>query len=1218
MRILKVELHNINSIKSEAPISINMSEKGFADVGLFVITGSTGAGKTTILDAITIALYHQVPRFNQPHLKSGLEDVVSHGASNSMCRVEFSNNGTLYESQWSMRVRQKNGKLLKNPQEDVRLKNLSSGEIIAEKKTEVQQMITEITQLSYKQFLRSMMLAQGEFAAFISANGKEKGNLLEQITGDDIYKRIGENLNTRMNKEERILKEIEAKINTEDLLSDEEIIAYKSQDITLDKDIEANKGLLKQLQQQLDWYIAQVKIEDDSRLIAEKETANNEHKNSAQAQLYKLQQLLLAEPIAPILQNIKDKETDTAKRNKQLEFVEKEIEKLSPLLTQQGEKLTQCEKQFALATKESETWKPLIDKVKKLDLNLKNHKTQGHEKQQRATKATKDIDKCTAEDGRLKLSIKQQVERHKKADDWLTKNQHILRYKAELTQWVQLLEQYDQLLNNAKQHQGDLAKKKEAKTLLLAELKEIDTQLKVQTEELTLLKEQMVPHSKQDYLELLKVENLKLGTLNNKLHTLKEALRLTEDHKKHTANIARDTKLKEELDKKNTALIALHQKQEKLVTALEKGVADYEKLLEQQRLIVNLEQQRAQLQEGQACALCGSTDHPYVKGYEAPKVDESERELTLRKTQRAEAIKLQHEQATEIKVNQSTLENLNLQLKDSTDQITLVKEQYKALKVEAKTIADIESQQKDTLKDIEQTNSTIKANEALEKEKNNIRSKTERLQKKIEPKALLQTSKKTLLESTEKEIIDLDKILNNEQKSQQDQQAHITEVLQQANNQLNFPTDRQAFLTEINQSIAQYEKAQQELTSIVSGIELEKANLIQNDKNKAEKQVELNALTKEIKDNDKLLAEMLEERTVIISPDVNIEVKQKTLDEALKRANKELLKAKDERTKTDKKLNSSQEVCKTIQQDIKQLQDQKDKLALQLQQEITNSAFETQAQVQELVLQLHEKPQLLQLQKEIEQAEATLKAQKAEWTERKKQFDKQPQPEQTNEEIVELKKQTEADLDTKNQAKGTIKAKLKMHSDIEERNMTIVQQIKTQKVEMHKWSTLHRLLGGSKDAFNVYVQRLTLKNLINIANVHLTNLNPRYALQLDETYTKGNELTFKLLDYYQANQVRNVETASGGEKFIISLSLALGLSDMSSHNVQIESLFIDEGFGTLDNDLLETVISTLETLKTQGKIIGVISHIDALKERIPTQIHVLKNGNGSSHIKMVV
>jgi len=126
-------------------------------------------------------------------------------------------------------------------------------------------------------------------------------------------------------------------------------------------------------------------------------------------------------------------------------------------------------------------------------------------------------------------------------------------------------------------------------------------------------------------------------------------------------------------------------------------------------------------------------------------------------------------------------------------------------------------------------------------------------------------------------------------------------------------------------------------------------------------------------------------------------------------------------------------------------------------------------------------------------------------------------------------------------------------------------------------------------------------------------LNGRYLIHKPN----DRDLALEIIDQHQANNIRSIHTLSGGESFLVSLALALGLSDLAGRNTQIKSLFIDEGFGTLDESALDLAISTLENLQSKGKRIGVISHVPALKERIGTQIQLQKRGSGFSGLEIV-
>ena len=163
------------------------------------------------------------------------------------------------------------------------------------------------------------------------------------------------------------------------------------------------------------------------------------------------------------------------------------------------------------------------------------------------------------------------------------------------------------------------------------------------------------------------------------------------------------------------------------------------------------------------------------------------------------------------------------------------------------------------------------------------------------------------------------------------------------------------------------------------------------------------------------------------------------------------------------------------------------------------------------------------------------------------------------------------------------------------------------------WTSITDAIGGDGKTLRKIAQCYTLSFLIEHANAEIRKFNSRYEL-----VQVKNSLGIRVIDHDRADDVRDTTSLSGGETFIVSLGLALGLSSLSSRNISFENLFIDEGFGTLDPDMLATVIDSLAMLQSsQGKKVGVISHTNTMSERITTQIRIVKNGNsGSSHIEI--
>jgi len=192
---------------------------------------------------------------------------------------------------------------------------------------------------------------------------------------------------------------------------------------------------------------------------------------------------------------------------------------------------------------------------------------------------------------------------------------------------------------------------------------------------------------------------------------------------------------------------------------------------------------------------------------------------------------------------------------------------------------------------------------------------------------------------------------------------------------------------------------------------------------------------------------------------------------------------------------------------------------------------------------------------------------------------------------------------------GGILKTLSEDKKMKEKQQERIRNLEAQKGECTRWNDLRELIGSADGKkFRNFAQGLTFEMMTKHANRQLRKMTDRYLLIRDAS----QPLELNVIDNYQAGEIRSTKNLSGGESFIVSLALALGLSSMASRNVRVDSLFLDEGFGTLDEDALETALETLAGLRRDGKLIGVISHVTALKERIGTQIQVIPGTGGRS------
>ena len=1217
MKILKIALQNINSLKSDTPIVIDFQSKHFNDVGLYAITGVTGAGKTTILDAITIALYHSIPRFNKT--KGTLLDVVSFGAHTAFCAVTFKNNNHIYEGYWGIRLANKTGVKLKTAIEEVSLKNLTSQKILATQKRKYLEEVQKVTQLDYTQFLRSVMLAQGDFASFLSAKGPDKGKLLEQITGEAIYKKIGQEVLDRKSNEERLLKELESTLNAEDIISEEEKTTLKEQQTINKTQIIALETALTSVKKITDWY------EKERTLLLEREDIEKKSKDiDAFKNKYKndLERLAIHEKALPYketLKNISSLATDCQQKKEHLHQLTQELTALNPIIEKlQANDLT-LSNNFKKAEETINNWQPKFDTVLNIEVNIKHQNTTQTSTEEKLKSLNTVLSSLQVQEETITKEIKNTSTNLEVIKTYIDDNKFLSDVDTQIDDWTNDLVTLQTHKNSFKANQkvisnkqlsikntlSSLARLTQKKNTEETDFTNIEAELKIVTDTL----------QKQHLTSLIEKKDT-LIQIKNKWKTLQQ---YAETY--NTLNIEKKTlaEAKKTVDSQTEIYSKALLTTNNTINSQNKLVIDAERILDLEKSIKNYETDRLKLIAGEDCPLCGAKEHPFVAQQKKINIPASEENLIARKN--------------ELQTLTETKNELDKNIGIAHSKATTLTKQIAAIDVELKTVI--------TKANLLKLNCEISDDKKITNELNNTKQQLLVLEDDLKTTTGLQKQKDELLKTlqTKKEQLSLLKIdiakLNESLKHERDEIKNKEALNSETNTicthlaesltlrltpfkyQLPETANTQQFIANIKANLHTFNTKTKELVNLqneVSKLELKLKNIQETRTSEIKEQ---SVLQKQLSTIHKLILSETEKRNLILPSNIAVAVKRNELQNI----EKEALTALQNNTKElQKKLKEKAE------KEILQLKNNDDFLKkskelhllnTQIKEQLKNSSFSNLEAVKIALLKDEDKERIDTIKKRIHENVIKINTIKSEF---KKNTDALLKEKNFSITVQEnTLKHEELRIQHKNliALSGAITERFRKDQEIRDRNKEIYQKIEAQTKVANTWKQLFYLIGNSKDAFNVYVQRITLQNLLKLANIHLNSLNKRYSLKMESTYKKGEELNFNLIDHYQTNQSRLVDTCSGGEKFIISLALALGLSDLASKNVKIDSLFIDEGFGTLDNHSLETVIATLETLQSQGKVIGIISHVENLKERIPTQIKIRKKSNGISNVTIV-
>lgn len=1229
MKILSIRLKNINSLRGEW--FIDFTKEPFASNGLFAITGPTGAGKSTLLDAICLALYHQTPRLNEP---SPAEKVMTRHCHECMCEVEFSVKGDqVFRAFWEVRrARSKADGKLQSPKVELAL--LGAGEegrdkIIADKLRDKLEHIAEITGLDFSRFTKSMLLAQGGFAAFLNANSGDRAELLEELTGTDIYGRVSSEVFERFRQEKERHTLLTVKLEGLEQTSPEELELLYAEEQALEE--KRKTALLKRgdIQAQVSHIEKLEKLQASNKQCRSALDAHVQYCDSLAPEFARLERALPARVLSPYYEQYQRAQ---AQQNQ----YDKNFQEINASCSLKQEEFHLLEGNCQLAKNEYQDAQNthvrlenfLVEQLVPLDQGITSQQksistadAELVEIDARKTQTLKQLQDCAKQ-------IKNSHDITKSVGEWLEKHEWLRGAQTQLDGIATLFQQY----NRVKEQTVSLAKLLESDNAVkLAKekgLRELNSQLVIREQEhkKLLSRSSSAKTALDRFLEELN-KQLSLETLENLIqqnslrkNAVAECKRIFEQ--------AQDQKLScrqilSSIEKQDASIASLEAELVSLRTAYQQANKYFLSLKERVLLenrIVSLSEHRAQLKEGEACPLCGSVDHPMLDGYGELESSSTNDEL-LAQEKVAEALKEQGLAKKEALIRQGAeLEGLRIRAEESlkkeaeTEQVWAT---YAAQINCSLLVADEGVPQflEEVLSDIENIDNQYeklsnlrRALEACQEEEKVEQNLLDAL---IRDKEIQETEHRYISQQCQDKQDQINSLCSSEQELDQSLQENLAKL---SGHDVVISPDLSAlgeWLETTRKECSLYDdkaKLLQTELGLISDIEK------QHDQYKAVLS-ELNSQFAEAKQKQQSFMEQLavqkaERKRLFGDKDVSAE-----REKSAQNCEKRLLSYQGLQgsiAEIERNLSALQGKQQQLEQQKFEHKDQLDRLAHDWQQRLENSVFEDLPSFQQAHLDDVEIENLVSLKEETQKTKATLEAELKTAQSQLKELQAKDLPNLSLEELKALLDGLESEVEACSQRQGELTQILKTNAEQKQKHENLMREIEAQRQCYDDWSHLNSLI-GSKDGkrFRVFAQGLTLDYLIQLANQRLEGLHARYYLVRSDI--QGLEL--QVVDKWQADSHRDTRTLSGGESFLVSLALALALSDLVSYKTQIDSLFLDEGFGTLDRATLDIALDSLDQLNSQGKMIGVISHVDALKERIPVQIDIKKmSGLGYSRL----
>ncbi|WP_426222768.1 AAA family ATPase [Psychrobacter sp. DWR1-2-3] len=1295
MRLIELRLKNLNSLKGEW--HIDFSDPAFLNEGVFAITGQTGAGKTTILDAICLALYSQTPRLGD--ITGSTNEIMTQGTGECSAEVIIEIDSKRYQCYWYQHRAHKKakGNLLPIRHE---ISEVKTGKILEEKKSKTSAYIQDLIGMDFNQFTRSIMLAQGSFAAFLKSDIGDRAAILEKITGTAIYAKISLNVHEKKRFEEEVLGKLQAGVNSLSLLSleDEKLLVAELQ--TLNQQQSKQRQTFKTLSEQLQW------LDNVQQLQQNILTYQNDFAAAQQAQQAftpEAQRLDIANKALEIDSQFREL-SYSRESVKRLGFEQQDL--LNKIPTQQEalaqatthlDNINTIEKQ---ATDNLQTTLPIIAKTRELDAEIKQQSHSLADDNQR-----KDVLVNNTQRLRQEIASHGQTEKETKAQlssiekyfsDYEELNDldtDMATFDSSCRRLVVLLEDnvslaadklaHDNQSSQLQVHFDKLSKQQEAYELLIKQKRE--QLVNVQQQQVALIEKQSLASMRGEQEQVDQI-NTQIAQASFKLQQLSELASQIEK-----INLSLPT-LTEELTTL-AGLIAGHQSDIQDAKLKRQEKQEHLNLLQK---VAGLEDYIAELEDGLPCPLCGAHEHPYGKHH--PLLDSNHTDDDNAEQNQSSTIKQTQQQITEL---ETVIDNLEQALSTYNIQYATKKE---TLNNQEQQLAPLQQQSEILHGDIqsyiaslfEAENNYSEAIAAIINPLYKIGDDINAIITNMDHcLSLLDTAKHNLTEhkqSLKTIVVEYDNLTESATKlstaieaDEKQQQAlshdinNLTTDIKLNSQKLDGIKDKIAanfselapLMTTVSSLTHKYpaDKYKDYLTTALNAADIhdalkqlgnnfdkqtviDSADYDRHIEKLRQQRSALNQLKRQFneqKDRQQQLINTLSSLTAQIETKqaqlsnddtalkelVNLVAHKTNAIEQLKQNRKEIFTDKNTDNEENKlrravdeakaKQVVAQRQLDTVQQTLEQLTAREQQLDTELQAAMSTlntqqsifthllaeSQFVDEAAFVSARLPKEARESLQTRKLAIDNALHQAKLQLDSTQQALEQKLANPMTDEDREILAGQHHQIQIDIDELSQKIGAIDQKLKDNDSQKGQQAAQLIAINEQKQKLQVWQQLHTLIGSADGKkYRTFAQGLTFEVMISHANTQLQKMSDRYLLIHDDS----NPLELNVIDNYQGGDIRSTKNLSGGEGFIISLALALGLSQMASHNIRVDSLFLDEGFGTLDEESLDIALDTLTSLQQEGKLIGIISHVQALKDRILTQIKVEKLSGGFSQI----